>query len=170
MVATIAKAGIITGMIFAGFMMIMLGIVILPSAINNYDREEVLNQSDEELEKLFTESKEYAAFAERFPDYVAEFNRGTYEVQFQMAALNPETGNALVMEMYYHEYDGPNMDKNIRCDFVVTGGSDRNDSGVTCESGPNDYVVTCESDRNYYQDHASGVLVKLYIENTKCLD
>ena len=74
------------------------------------------------------------------------------------------------MEMYYHEYDGLNMDKNIRCDFVVTGGSDRNDSGVTCESGPNDYVVTCESDRNYYQDHASGVLVKLYIENTKCLD
>ncbi len=65
----------------------------------------------------------------------------------------------LVMEMYYHEYDGPYMDKNIRCEYVIT-----------CESDRNDYVVTCESDRNDYQDHASGVLVKLYIESTKCLD
>ncbi len=146
MVATIAKAGIITGMIFAGFMMIMLGISVLPNVINVYDQP--LNQSDEELEKIFTESKEYAAFAERFPDYVAEFSRGTDDARFQMGALNPETGNALVMDMYYHEYGGPRIDKNIRCE----------------------YVVTDEGDRYEHQNHADGVLVKLYIENTKCLD
>ena len=67
LVATIAKAGIITGIIFAGFMMIMLGITVLPNVIDGYDRDQILNQSDKELEKLFTESKEYAAFAERFP-------------------------------------------------------------------------------------------------------
>ena len=101
LVTTIAKAGIITGIIFAGFMMIMLGISVLPNVINDYDRNQVLNQSDEKLEKLFTESKEYAAFAERFPDYVAEFNRGSHDARFQMGALNPETGNALVMDMRY---------------------------------------------------------------------
>ena len=146
LVATIAKAGIITGIIFAGFMMIMLGIAILPNAINNYDRP--LNQSDEELERIFTESKEYAAFAERFPDHVVEFSRGTDDARFQMGALNPETGNALVMDMYYHEYGGPRIDKDIRCE----------------------YVVTDEGDRYEHQNYADGVLVKLYIENTKCLD
>ena len=146
LVATIAKAGIITGMIFAGFVMIMLGIAILPNVINNYDRP--LNQSDEELEKLFTESKEYAAFAERFPDYAVEFSRGMHDAQFQMGALNPETGNALVMYLYYNEYDGPRIDKDIRCE----------------------YVVTDEGDRYEHQNYADGVLVKLYIENTKCLD
>ena len=135
-------------MIFAEFMMIMIGIVTLPNAINNYDRDQVLNQSDEKLEKIFTESKEYAAFAERFPDYATEVNRGTYEAQFQMAALNPETGNALVMEMHYHEYNGSYIDKNIRCEYVGTG----------------------ESDSYEHQNYANGVLVKLYIENTKCLD
>ena len=82
--------------------MIMLGISVLPNVINVYDQP--LNQSDEELEKIFTESKEYAAFAERFPDYVAEFSRGIDNARFQMGALNPETGNTLVMDMYYHEY------------------------------------------------------------------
>ena len=148
LVAAIAKAGIITGMIFAGFVMIMLGIAILPNAIDGYDRNQVLNKSDEELEKIFTESKEYAAFAERFPDHAAEFSRGSHDARFQMGALNPETGNALVMYLYYNEYDGPRIDKDIRCE----------------------YVVTDEGDRYEHQNYADGVLVKLYIENTKCLD
>ena len=148
MVATIAKAGIITGMIFAGFMMIMLGISVLPNVINNYDRNQVLNQSDEKLEKLFTESKEYAAFAERFPDYVAEFNRGSHDARFQMGALNPETGNALVMDMRYRGSGGNYIEKDIRCE----------------------YAIDDESDRYEYLDHANGVLVNLYIESTKCLD
>ena len=128
--------------------MIMLGITILPSIINNYDYDPILNQSDEELEKLFTESKEYIAFAERFPDYVAEFNRGKHNALLHMGALNPETGNALVLEMRYHEYDGPYIEKNIHCE----------------------YVVVDESNRYEYPNHASGILVRLYIENTKCLD
>ena len=148
MVATIAKAGIITGIIFAGFMMIMLGISVLPNVINDYDRNQVLNQSDEKLEKLFTESKEYAAFAERFPDYVAEFNRGSHDARFQMGALNPETGNALVMDMRYRGSGGHYIEKDIRCE----------------------YAIDDESDRHEYPDHANGVLVKLYIESTKCLD
>ena len=52
------------------------------------------------------------------------------------------------MEMYYHEYDGPRIDKDIRCE----------------------YVVTDESDSFEHQNYADGVLVRLYIENTKCLD
>ena len=148
LVATIAKAGIITGIIFAGFMMIMLGITVLPNVIDGYDRDQILNQSDKELEKLFTESKEYAAFAERFPDYVAEFNRGSNDARFQMGALNPETGNALVMDMRYRGYDGHYIEKDIRCE----------------------YAIDDEDGRYEYPDHADGVLVKLYIENTKCLD
>ncbi len=148
MAATIAKVGIITGMIFAGFVMIMLGIAILPDAINNYNHVQVLNKSDEELENMFAKSEEYAAFAERFPDYVTEFIHETDNTRFHMGALNPETGNALVMTMHYHEYGGPHTYKSIRCE----------------------YVVTDESDGFEYQDRADGVLVKPYIENTKCLD
>ena len=149
LVATITKAGIITGIIFAGFVMIMLGITILPNVVNNYDHDPMLNKSDEELEEILTESKEYVAFAERFPDYATEFYRGKHDAWLQMGALNPETGNTLVMDLRYHEYDGPYIDKNIHCEY-----------GAAAHG----------SDRYERPDHASGVLVKLYIENTKCLD
>ena len=149
LVETITKAGIITGIIFAGFVMILLGITILPNIVNNYDHDPMLSQSGEELEEILTESEEYVAFAERFPDYAAEFHRGKHDAWLQMGALNLETGNALVMDLRYHEYDGPYIDKSIHCEYGA---------------------ATHESDRYERPDHASGVLVKLYVEKTKCLD
>ena len=148
MVTAIVKAGITMGMVFAGFLMIIFGISLLPDVIDDYDRVQTLNQSDEELEKLFTESKEYAAFAERFPDYVAEFYRGSSNARFQMGALNPETGNSLMMEMHYHGHNGNYIEKDIRCERMIY------------------------DERGHYefQDYERGVLVKLYIESTKCLD
>ena len=148
MVTAIVKAGVVTGIVFAGFLMIMLGISMLPNVIDDYERDQISNQSDEELEKLFTESKEYAAFAERFPDYAAEFYRGSHDARFQMGALNPETGNQLVLNMHYYGYDDNYVEKYIRCEYAI------------------DY----EQDHYESQTYADGVLVKLYIESTKCLD
>ena len=128
--------------------MIMLGISVLPNVIDNYDRDQISNQSDEELEKLFTESKEYAAFADRFPDYAAEFYRGSHEARFQMGALNLETGNQLVLNMHYYGYGDNYVEKYIRCEHITGDEPNRDES----------------------QTYADGVLVKLYIESTKCLD
>ncbi len=148
LVTAIVKAGVVTGIVFAGFLMIMLGISMLPNVIDDYERDQFLNQSDEELEKLFTESKEYAAFAERFPDHAAEFYRTSHEAGFQMGALNPETGNKLVLNMHYYGYGDNYVEKYIRCE----------------------YTTGDEPGRDESQTYADGVLVKLYIESTKCLD
>ena len=52
--------------------------------------------------------------------------------------------------MHYYGYDGNYIEKYIRCEYVT-------DPGL----GVHEYRD---------QDYADGVLVQLYIENTKCLD
>ena len=56
----------------------------------------------------------------------------------------------LVLDMHYYGYDGNYIEKYIRCEYVT-------DLGL----GVHEYRD---------QDYADGVLVQLYIENTKCLD
>ena len=142
---TLVKAGIITGIIFAGFIMITIGLTTLPNLISNYDHDQTLTQSDEELEKMFMESREYVVFSERFPDHVSELNRRQHDAEFQMGDLNPDTGNALILELRYDEYRG--MDKNAYCDYG--------------NPGPDVYRG---------RDSAHGVLVQKFIATTKCLD
>ena len=147
MIAMVVKAGIIAGIVFIGFMMIMLGISILPNVMNNFNNN-VLNQSDEDLERSFLESKEYKAFAERFPNHEKEFSRNEHSAQFQVGVMNPESGNQLLMDMYRNGYDGTRIDKNIRCES-----SER-----------------IEDDYERRTMRANGVMTKSFIETTKCLD
>ena len=144
MVEKIVKAGIITGIIFAGFIMVAIGVSVFPMSIRNFN-DDILNQSDKELETAFLESKEYIAFSERFPEHEREFFRTPHSAEFEVGAMNIETKNQLLMYMQIYGYNENRIEKNVHCEPFT-------------------------HDESEQLMHANGVLVKQFIETTKCLD
>ncbi len=147
MVEKIVKAAIIAGIIFVGFIMVVVGITVLPMSLNNINNNMLIG-TDEELEKIFLESKEYQSFVERFPDHDREFSRDYHSAQFSVGAMNIDSGNQLIMDMYLYGYSGSRMEKNIHCELS--------------EDVDGEYDIRMM--------HVNGVMVKSLIETTKCLD
>ncbi|MCH9658751.1 hypothetical protein K0U27_08720 [archaeon] len=145
MTSTVAKAGIITAIVFIGFIMILLGFTVVPSIFNQYIVTPVDVMSDDEFKQRFLESEEYQAFTKRFPDHDQNFSRSQHGAGFEAGSVNSETGNTLLLEM------------------TLQGKGDIHDKYVECES---------DGTANEYENNsdARGVFVKNFIENTDCLD
>ncbi len=145
MTSTAAKAGVITAIVFVGFIMVLLGLTVVPSIINQYVNTSMDVISDDEFEQKFRESEEFKAFVKRFPDHNTNFSRTQHGAGFEMGSVNSKTGNTLLLEM------------------TLQGKGDIHDKYVECESDftPGEYGNN---------DDARGVFVKNFIENTDCLD
>lgn len=145
MTSTVAKAGIITAIVFVGFIMVLLGFTVVPSIFSKYVDTSIDVLSDEEFEQKFLESEEYQAFAKRFPDHDQNFSRTQHGAGFEAGSVNSETGNTLLLEM------------------TLQGKGDIHDKYAECES---DFTP----DKHGNNEDARGVFVKNFIENTDCLD
>ena len=145
MTSTYAKAGIITAIIFVGFVMVLLGFTVVPSIFSQYWDGSADVMSNDEYEQKFLESKEYLAFAKRFPDHDTSFSRTQHGAGFEVGSVNSETGNMLLLEM------------------TLQGSGDIHDKYAECESDG-----TFDNPGN--NKDAKGVFVKNFIENTNCLD
>ena len=145
MTSAVAKAGIITAIIFIGFIMVLLGFTVVPSIFSKYIDTSADVLSDEEFEQKFLESEEYQIFAKRFPDHDHTFSHSQHGAGFEAGSVNSETGNTLLLEMTL-QGDGGIHDKYVECELDGTS---------------NDYG---------HGNDAKGVFVKNFIENTDCLD
>ena len=125
---------------------ILFLIVALPSIFENsiqqWERLDKSNKSDEELRKKFQEHPAYKAMYERFPDAKEEIiHHGRGNGNMKVGVMNFENGNQLVMDMYYNDYD------------------DRVEAHVNCRSNV--------GERNMGAD---GLFAEDYIKNTNCLE
>ena len=140
---TYLKAGIISGIVLVSCT-IVFG--ILPDFVNRYDyfrQHSISTISEEDVKKKYYESPEFQAFAERFPDHEVEFWYGNNESRFGMVSYNPDTKNALILNMRYDVWS-ENMNKDVQC------------STTKLVSG------------NRY--NADGLMVIPFIKSTECLD
>ena len=145
MTSTVTKAGIITAIVFIGFIMVLLGFTVVPSIFSKYIDTSVDVLSDEEFEQKFLESEEYQIFVKRFPDHDHTFSHSQHGAGFEAGSVNSETGNTLLLEMTL-QGDGGIHDKYVECELDGTS-------------------------NNYgHSNDAKGVFVKNFIENTDCLD
>ncbi|MCH9658754.1 hypothetical protein K0U27_08735 [archaeon] len=85
------KAGVITGIVFTGFVMVLLDVSIIPNILDQ-PKHTMSKMSDDELNGIFLESKEYVACANRFPDHEMGLFRDQNNAIFQAGSTNPETG------------------------------------------------------------------------------
>lgn len=114
MLETYLKAGIISGIVLVSCT-IVFG--IMPDFVNRYDyfrQQSMSTISEEDVKMKYLESSEFQAFAERFPDHEVEFWYGNNESTFGMVAYNPETKNALILNMRYDVWS-EQMNKSVQC-------------------------------------------------------
>jgi hypothetical protein len=134
------KAGIISGIILAGFT-IVFGII--PGSMNNYQQYFVFPPDENSVKEKFLQSAEYQTFDKRFPDNTIDFSMTKYDAQFSASAANKETQNILVlsMSMNFNDY---RIYKSAQC------------SALAMKSG-----IRYNSD---------NVMVMPFLETTTCLD
>lgn len=96
--------------------------------------------SEEEQKKKFTEHPGYKAMYERYPNASEEWTYRHNSGSMDVGAMNVETGNQLILSMYYHEYNDE-ISSNLRC---VKHGHD--------------------------DTYVEGLFVKDFIKNTDCLE
>jgi len=141
---TYLKAGIVSGIVLVACT-IVFG--ILPDFANRYDnyfrQNGVPTISEGEVKAKYLESDEYKSFSERFPDHNVEFWYGNNESRFGAVAYNPETKNALILNMRYDTWSDQ-MNKDVQC------------STTKLVSG------------NRY--NADGLMVIPFIKSTECLE
>ena len=124
---------------------------ILPHMIQNSsnDWERAIGgmaETDEKVLALFEEHPSYIAFYETYPDAKQELNsRGRGDGNLQVGIMNFDTGNQLLLEMYYDKWND-SVHVNVRCNVMGDNG-DRH--------------------RNL---HAEGLFAEDFIRNIDCLD
>ena len=124
---------------------------ILPHMIQNSsnDWERAIggmSETDEKVLALFEAHPAYIAFYEIYPDAKQELNsRGRGDGNLQVGIMNFDTGNQLLLEMYYDKWND-SVHVNVRCNVMDDNG-DRH--------------------RNL---HADGLFTEDFIRNIDCLD
>ena len=124
---------------------------ILPHMIQNSanDWERAIGgmaETDEKILALFEGHPAYIAFYETYPDAKQELNsRGRGDGNLQVGVMNFDTGNQLLLEMYYDKWND-SVRVNVRCNVMGDNG-DRH--------------------RNLY---AEGLFAEDFIRNIDCLD
>lgn len=143
---TLAKIGIITGIILA--IIVSAGYVIM--ILNHEFDMEFSNQfriiSDERKEKIVNELLELQVakiFIELYPNYLIDTRYSNYEVRITLVQYEPSTENALTLELNknYDESDDPYM--HAHCDTMKRKSGERRD--------------------------ASGIIAIEFIKNTDCV-
>ncbi len=122
----------------------------LPYVIQNnaWDKFDDIDLSQEEMLKKFQDHPAYAAFYERFHDAKEELNYNPKESRatMEVGIRNSENGHAVLLHMYYNEYE-ERVTANINCELQN---------------------VELNSDR--LPLHANGLFVLDFIEQTECLE
>ena len=140
----LAKLGIISGIILVGFVIAM---VIVPDFIRKHDylfeEQSKLILTEDEVSKLFLESPEYIFFAETFPDHDVDLLYSEHRGEFSSISFNEDTGNALILKLYYDSHDG-DMHETVDCDAMKKTGGTRY--------------------------HANDLMVLPFLKSTNCLD
>ena len=102
--------------------------------------------SEEDLMALFTAHPAYIAFYETYPDAKEEFeNRNRGNGNLSIGVMNFETGDQIVLDMYYDKRDD-RMNTNVRCNIMG------------------------EEDRRNDNFRAEGLFAEDFIRNVDCLD
>lgn len=139
------KAGIISGIVLVG---VTIAFGIIPSFTDRYIHDvfeaKPTSISEAEVNQKFLESKEYQAFAQRFPEHETEFQYSDrQDSRFAAIAYNEETQNALILSLRYDVWD-EDIDQNIQCSTM------KRTSGIRYD--------------------ADNFLVTPFIKSTNCLD
>lgn len=115
---------------------------ILEQSINNWERLDRSDASEEEIRAKFAEHPSYVAMYERFPDAREEFSyREGDNGMMSVGVMNFDNGNRLMLNMYYNAHD----DRiNVSAD--------------------------CNADSDSHRQIADGLFAEDFIRNTNCLE
>lgn len=115
---------------------------ILENSIDQWERLDKSDNSEEELRAKFVEHPSYKAMYERFPDAKEEISyHGRGNGNMKVGVMNFESNNQLILDLYYNDYE------------------DKVNANAYCNTS---------SDRN--RMHADGLFAEDFIRNTNCLE
>ena len=115
---------------------------ILENSVDQWERLDKSNNSEEELRAKFVEHPSYMAMYERFPDAKEEISyHGRGNGNMKVGIMNFENNNQLILDLYYNDYE------------------DKVNANAYCNTN---------SDRN--RMNADGLFAEDFIRNTDCLE